>query len=261
MAEGLGEALPPLAEGEAPAEAVPGGALPELLGAATEGEALVLIVVEVVSVGEKVPVKVSTEKAPVTVAEALLEALGASEGEPDGEGEGEASPLAETAPLPERASEMLQVPVGLTVGRRVALPEPPAPAPLLREGDCVGLGEVRGEAQGVALALAQPLTVPLSEPLPESLAEGEAEAERQSEAVAEGDSRLLGDLECVPLPLREGVGVDDRLREIVELRERVTVGLADRERVSETVAEEQPETLALPVSVTLREGLPVVEAQ
>ena len=63
------------------------------------------------------------------------------------------------------------------------------------------------------------------------------------------------------LPLREGVGVDDRLRDIVELRVRVTVGLEDRERVSETVAEEQPETLALPVSVTLREGLPVVEAQ
>ena len=55
--------------------------------------------------------------------------------------------------------------------------------------------------------------------------------------------------------------MDDRLRDIVELRVRVTVGLADRERVSETVAEEQPETLALPVSVTLREGLPVVEAQ
>ena len=61
MAEGLGEALPPLAEGEAPAEAEPGGALPELLGAATDGEPEPLIDAEAVSVGEKEPVKVSTE--------------------------------------------------------------------------------------------------------------------------------------------------------------------------------------------------------
>ena len=63
------------------------------------------------------------------------------------------------------------------------------------------------------------------------------------------------------LPLHEGVGVDDRLREIVVLRVRVTVGLADRDRVSETVAEEQPESLALPVTLKLCDGLPVVEAQ
>ena len=64
---------------------------------------------------------------------------------------------------------------------------------------------------------------------------------------ADSDTASDDDLEKDALPLREGVGEDDRLRDIVVLRVRVTVGLADRDRVSETVAEEQPDSLALPV--------------